>query len=69
MTTTHNFNCDQNDILALFAATRFAHQGMTVEQFTAQTQKDYAAYVARGNAKYTYSEWINRQVVVLTSGW
>lgn len=69
-----DFTIDQEDLNILYLHTRFAYGKVTLEQWTEQVKKAYVEYFERNTAnveKYgepkTFFQWVNGQIISLTS--
>ena len=66
-----NLKIDQQDLKVLFAHTRGAYGNMTFEQWSKDCLKSYMSYfnnkqIFKTN-RYTYSQFVNSQIIALTS--
>lgn len=64
-----NLKIDQNDLLALFSHTKGAYGNMTFSNWCKECLKSYITYFNNktlfNNKKYTYSEFVNAQILTL----
>ena len=64
-----NLKIELDDLKALFTHTRGAYQNMTFADWSEECVKSYMIYFnhedIRRNSKYTYSQWVNAQIIAL----
>ena len=60
------FNCDNDDLLALYAICIRTYFKGNFAKFKRETELAYLDYAKRRVQPYTYSQWVNRQVLALT---
>lgn len=61
---------DQDDLKALFTHTRSAYGNMTFANWCKECEKSYMSYFNNkelfNKRKYTYSQFVNAQIIALT---
>ena len=61
---------EQDDLKALFAHTKSAYGNITFESWKKDCKKSYMSYFNNkdlfNNRKYTYSQFVNAQVIAIT---
>jgi hypothetical protein len=65
-----NLNIDEKDLQILFSYTKGAYQNMTFDNWKVDCKKSYLSYFKNKdlflNRKYTYSQFVNAQILSLT---
>lgn len=60
----------QDDLLTLFAHTRFAYGNITFASWSKECKNGYISYFNNkelfNRKEYTYSQWVNAQIIYLT---
>ncbi len=60
---------NQDDLKTLFAHTKGAYNNMTFSDWCKECKKSYMSYFNNkelfNNRKYTYSQWVNAQIISL----
>jgi hypothetical protein len=59
-------NCDNDDLLALYAICIRTFFRGNFEQFKKETELEYIEYAKSRIQPYTYSQYVNRQILALT---
>ena len=64
-----NLNIAQEDLKTLFIHTRDAYNNISLQEWSKETQKSYLSYFNNKELfnyrKYSYSQWVNAQIVSL----
>ena len=64
-----NLKIEQEDLKVLFARTKCAYGNMTFENWKEECKKSYLSYFNNkkvfSNRKYTYSQFVNAQILSL----
>lgn len=58
---------DTDDLKALFLATRKAYKGYTFERWVDETKSSYISFAKTRKNPKTFSQWVNAQIIALTS--
>ena len=65
-----NLKIKQDDLLTLFAHTRFAYGNITFANWCKECKNGYIIYFNNkelfNRKEYTYSQWVNEQIISLT---
>ena len=62
-----DFKIDNEDLKALYAHTRHAYKNMSFNNWVLQVKNDYDNYAMRSTYCKTFSQWVNGQIIALTS--
>lgn len=62
-----NLNIENGDLKTLFIHTRHAYGNMTFDNWVLQCKNDYDKYVMGSTYCKTFSQWVNGQIIALTS--
>ena len=61
-----DFKIDTEDLMALFAAVKFAYGNITFDAWVKECKKSYISYIKVKENTKTYSQWVNGQIISLT---
>ena len=64
---TLDFKIDELDLSLLYHHTKFAYAGMNFENWCKECKKSYVKYVQNRKDVKTYSQYVNAQIISLTS--